>query len=522
MITRLKIDGFKNLVDVDIQFGAFTCIAGTNAVGKSNLFDAIRFLSDLTHKTLVDAAKSVRSEGQKNSDIRDIFHKVGNIYAEKMSFEVDMILPKTGIDDFGQQATATTTAVQYKLVLGYKKVNDIIPQGDLEIIEEWLTPIKQSEALDSIKFHDNSDFRSKPNKEQNEIKRKETEWKKSIITGFRRNSVQFISTEGENENRKINFHQDGGSSGKPAGRMAKQLPKTILSSANAVENPTTLIAKNEMKSWILLQLEPSALRKSDEFNSIKNARLSEDGSHLPATLYRLKTENPERDIYQQLANRLSELIEGVKDIDIDKDEKRELLTLILKSKDNTPLPARALSDGTLRFLGLSVLELDSKSAGVICLEEPENGIHPEKIAAMLKLLQDIAMDTTIPVNEDNPMRQVIINTHSPLVVQQVPEESLLVAELKESTKDDNVRFKKSVFSALENTWRTRKVATLPLFPQKDLHTISKGTLLAYLSATVPPIDENTNNESNEGDFIPSSKAKRVIDRKDVQDQLLLF
>jgi predicted ATPase len=514
MITRLKIDGFKNLVDVDIQFGAFTCIAGTNAVGKSNLFDAIRFLSDLTHKTLVDAAKSVRSEGQKNSDIRDIFHKVGDIYAEKMSFEVDMILPKTGIDDFGQQAKATTTAVQYKLILGYKKVNDIIPQGDLEIIEEWLKPIKQSEALDSVKFYDNSDFRSKPNKEQNEIKKKETEWKKSIIEGKRNNSVDFISTEGENENRKINFHQDGGSSGRPAGRMAKQLPKTILSSANAVENPTTLIAKNEMKSWILLQLEPSALRKSDEFNAIKNARLSEDGSHLPATLYRLKTENPERDICQQLANRLSELIEGVKDIDIDKDEKRELLTLILRGKDNTPLPARALSDGTLRFLGLSVLELDSKSAGVICLEEPENGIHPEKIAAMLTLLQDIAMNTTMPVNDDNPMRQVIINTHSPLVVQQVPEESLLVAELKESTKDGNIRFKKSVFSALKNTWRTR-------ISQKDLHTVSIGTLLAYLSATVPPIDDNTNNETNEGDFIHSSKAKRVIDRKDVQTQLQL-
>ena len=517
MITRLKIDGFKNLVDVDIQFGAFTCIAGTNAVGKSNLFDAIRFLSDLTHKTLVDAAKSVRSEGQKNSDIRDIFHKVGDLYADTMSFEVDMILPETGIDDFGQPAKATTTAVKYVLVLGYKKVNDIIPQGDLEILEEWLKPIKPSEAINLIKFYDNSDFKTKSFKEQQELKKNELEWKKSIIIGKRNNSREFISTEGENENRKINFHQDGGSSGKPAGRMAKQLPKTILSSANAVENPTTLIAKNEMQSWILLQLEPSALRKSDEFNAIKNARLNEDGSHLPATLYRLKTENPEKDIYQQLANRLSELIEGVKEIDIDKDEKRELLTLILRGKDNTPLPARALSDGTLRFLGLSVLELDSKSAGVICLEEPENGIHPEKIAAMLKLLKDIAMDTTMPVNEDNPMRQVIINTHSPLVVQQVPEESLLVAELKESIKHDGIRFKKAVFSALKNTWRTKTT-------QEPVHTISMGTLLAYLSATIQPIDDSIvsdeNGNANNHDFI--SKPIRVIDRKDIQNQLRLF
>ena len=63
MLTRLKVSGFKNLVDVDVRFGPFTCVAGTNAVGKSNLFDAIRFLSALADKPLIDAALSVRDEG---------------------------------------------------------------------------------------------------------------------------------------------------------------------------------------------------------------------------------------------------------------------------------------------------------------------------------------------------------------------------------------------------------------------------------------------------------------------------
>lgn len=44
MLTRLQIKGFKNLRDVDLHFGPFTCIAGRNGVGKSNLFDAITFL----------------------------------------------------------------------------------------------------------------------------------------------------------------------------------------------------------------------------------------------------------------------------------------------------------------------------------------------------------------------------------------------------------------------------------------------------------------------------------------------
>jgi AAA15 family ATPase/GTPase len=65
MLTRLKISGFKNLYNVDVRFGPFTCIAGTNGVGKSNLFDAIGFLSKLANCSLVEAALSVRDEGGK-------------------------------------------------------------------------------------------------------------------------------------------------------------------------------------------------------------------------------------------------------------------------------------------------------------------------------------------------------------------------------------------------------------------------------------------------------------------------
>ena len=53
MLTRLQVSGFKNLVDVDVRFGPFTCIAGANGTGKSNLFDAIQFMSRLASETFV-------------------------------------------------------------------------------------------------------------------------------------------------------------------------------------------------------------------------------------------------------------------------------------------------------------------------------------------------------------------------------------------------------------------------------------------------------------------------------------
>ena len=109
MLTRLKVSGFKNLVDVDVHFGTFTCVAGANGVGKSNLFDAIKFLSAIADRPLIDAALSVRDEGGRTGDVRSLFHRIGDDYASEMSFETEMIVPYEGVDDLGQKAEASIT-----------------------------------------------------------------------------------------------------------------------------------------------------------------------------------------------------------------------------------------------------------------------------------------------------------------------------------------------------------------------------------------------------------------------------
>jgi predicted ATPase len=487
MLTRLKVNGFKNLINVDVRFGAFTCIAGANGVGKSNLFDAIKFLSDLADRPLVDAASAVRDESGKASDLRGIFRKFKDgdstnpSYASEMYFEAEMIIPKDGVDDLGQQATATSTFLRYKLNLGLRKDNGLSSLGGLEILQEELVHIKLGKAKESLLF-DHSES-----------------WRKSWV--FNKRTVEYISTVEEGESRVIMLHQDG-TGGRPVPRNAKTLPRTVLSSTNAIENPTALLARNEMRSWRLLQLEPSALRKPDEFSS--PFRLGEDGSHLAATLYHLaqvevfqnssgiKVE--ESRIYGEIASRLSELIDDVYAVGVDRDEKRELLTLQLTTIKGIDYPAKALSDGTLRFLALAVIELDPNTQGVLCLEEPENGIHPERIPAILRLLGDIAVDVNEPIGPNNPLRQVIINTHSPVVVQQVSDQDLLAADLK----GDGVSF-----SCLRHTWR-EKAPNAPL--------ISRGTIGVYLNPSGGQIGAVSYDPHQNGE----SKSRRVIDRQDLQ------
>ncbi len=507
MLTRLIVSGFKNLVDVDVRFGPFTCVAGANGVGKSNLFDAIRFLSAIADRPLMDAALSVRDEGERTGDVRSLFHRVGDDYASSMSFEAEMIVPFEGVDDLGQKAKASITFLRYSITLAYRGDDDSLRSlGSLEILKEELLHINLGDANKHLLF------------------KHTPSWRKSAVQG--RRASPFISTGYNKEgNRVIELHQDG-SKGRPLSRLAVNLPRTVLSVANAAESPTALLARREMQSWRLLQLEPSSLRKPDDFQS--PTRLEMDGSHLAATLYHLvrfnknhrtngqSDDDAEAQVYSQVANRLAELIDDVYEVGIDRDERRELLTLIVTGRDGTSHPARALSDGTLRFLALAVLELDPEAQGLLCLEEPENGIHPERIPKILKLLEDIATDVNEPIVLDNPLRQVIINTHSPAVVMQVPDDSLLVAELKETVRDRS-RFKRVCFSCLPDTWRQLKAPE----PEK-VNVVSKGELLAYLNPV--PIEESEPDGNGQGVSDQPSKRiqpkkRRVVDRVDLQPLL---
>jgi hypothetical protein len=187
---------------------------------------------------------------------------------------------------------------------------------------------------------------------------------------------------------------------------------------------------------------------------------------------------------------------------IDADERRELLTLVVRDRDGTEHEARALSDGTLRFLALCVLESDPEAQGLLCLEEPENGIHPERIPAMISLMRDLSVDVEEPVEKDNPLRQVIINTHSPAVVSIVPDDSLVVAA-SEPMILQGERFSVASFRWLPDTWRARS--------SPHITPVSRGKLLAYLNP-LGVIEQGRGADKQK----ESKAGRRVMERLDLQ------
>ncbi len=233
-----------------------------------------------------------------------------------------------------------------------------------------------------------------------------------------------------------------------------------------------------MQSWKLIALEPSAMRSPDAFSATPYVQAN--GAHLAATLYRQASspgmggELAADRVYNEVASRLTDLIEATA-VRVDRDDRRELLTLEVKQAGGGFLPARSLSDGTLRFLALCVLDNDPRVEGLLCMEEPENGIHPERMVAMVDLVRGLAVDPNSEPGDENPFRQVIVNTHSPAFVQLQNPEDLLFAKPVTVRGLSGKPARTMRLLPLRVTWRTR-----------DGHErgVGRAEVLAYL--TSPP------------------------------------
>jgi predicted ATPase len=89
-----------------------------------------------------------------------------------------------------------------------------------------------------------------------------------------------------------------------------------------------------------------------------------------------------------------------------------------------PIPATRLSDGTIRFMAILAQLLSPTPPPLICLEEPELGLHPDAIVLLASLLQEASTRT-----------QLVVTTHSDALVSALTEvaDSVLVCEYRGGT-----------------------------------------------------------------------------------------
>ena len=99
-----------------------------------------------------------------------------------------------------------------------------------------------------------------------------------------------------------------------------------------------------------------------------------------------------------------------------------VVSLFLEEGGGRTIPASRLSDGTLRYLSLLAILLHPEPPPVICIEEPELGLHPDLLPALSDLMR-----------EASARSQLVVTTHSDLLVDTLTEEpeAVVVCEKEE-------------------------------------------------------------------------------------------
>ncbi len=140
--------------------------------------------------------------------------------------------------------------------------------------------------------------------------------------------------------------------------------------------------------------------------------LDEGAENLPLVLSQLPGPHKRR-----LLSELGKLFDGI--VDVQYPVTSGTVALFLEEEGGRSIPATRLSDGTLRYLSLLAVLLHPQPPPLICIEEPEMGLHPD----LLPTLSDLMC-------EASKRSQVIVTTHSDVLVDALTDkpESVVICE----------------------------------------------------------------------------------------------
>jgi predicted ATPase len=147
---------------------------------------------------------------------------------------------------------------------------------------------------------------------------------------------------------------------------------------------------------------------------LRSDRLEEDFSNLGLFLNRLRRDPK---VKNELITRLQDLYSGLQDFEVVIIEGGTVQVFF--TEGDYTIPATRLSDGSLRFLCLLAILLDPTPPPLICIEEPELGLHPDLMPKIADLLIAASART-----------QLIVTTHSDILVDALTDtpEAVLVCE----------------------------------------------------------------------------------------------
>ena len=390
MLKRIRIQGYKSLVDLELNLKPLSVLVGPNASGKSNFLDALQLLSRMATCQTLESAFEPPYRGHPlesftfgDEGIKSLMEK------ESVSFsiEVDVQLSTTVIEGVNRriqeirETTAKSTHSVDKPVsdrrvlvrekaLRYRIEVEMLPgYGILRVADEYLIALTDE---------------GQP----------------------KQNRKPFLERIGN----RLHLRMEG--QAHPL-YYERYLDYSILSRSHYPPHYPHLIAmQRELANWLTFYLEPKEqMRLPNPIKAVHD--IGSMGEDLAAFLNTLQARNKQQ--FQSVQRLLHTMIPSITGIDVSVNELGEV-ELDLREGEKR-ISARVLSEGTLRILGLLALVSAEAPPTLIGFEEPENGVHPRRIQRIARFLE-----TRMRLEDV----QLIVTTHSSLLPDLVPAESLYV------------------------------------------------------------------------------------------------
>ena len=344
-LTAIQVSHYKSLTNVAFNdLGAVTVLVGANAVGKSNVIDALRFLRD----AIADGLDHAISSRGGIEVIRE--------YSPYKPFDIRF------------RAEYFTENQEFGNLLGhYELVIRSLQKGNYRVERE--------EAA----WH--------------EIEAESPFDKESDLADQDRSVVQHTFTR-DAEGGMIVDGVDG----------EDVLPPDLLaisSRRSLLWNLPPLVLM--LRRCRFSALYPRTLREPSRPET--DTALREDGSNWASVLKALKKTERNRRSFERILERMRLLLPGLQDVQVRGIGGYLVPQFLVKDHEGAKshfFDPLQLSDGTLRVFGILLALYQRPLPLMLALEEPEQAIHPGAIAILAEAFKEVSSETQIILTSHSP------------------------------------------------------------------------------------------------------------------------
>lgn len=367
MITKLSVQGFKSFgACVSSRLQPLNFLVGANASGKTNLLSALRFVQCAINSNVEQALGEF---GGKT----EVWNKLQHERKEDKHLEIGFTVDSLGEFDAADKSRFAVLGATYSL-----KVKLLLENGRAAIVGEHLIAQLKSAEGEVKRFH------------------------------FHRTRTRLQILD-ESDPRYA----------KEASMEVPPLEMTRPVANSGLYAVPVLLLREFVRSWAFFDFDANVGREPSREADFP--LLGRRGENLATVLHEIE-EHGDGTEFRAIVDGLRGVVPGfhkLSTVPLPFEAKRGFQ--IREEKLRAPLNPQSASDGTIRMLLLLVAACwSAKRAGLICIEEPENGLHPFLAKHIVEMLRRASVG-----------RQFLVTTHNPFFLDHLAPEELLLCD-KES------------------------------------------------------------------------------------------